>query len=59
MTYLLQCFLVALGLLASTPVLAQPAKRLQIERMTQLGKLWGKIKYYHPYLAYKEIDWER
>ena len=29
-----------------------------IERLIALCKLWNKIKYFHPYLAYKEIDWD-
>jgi len=31
---------------------------LQIERLAALGKLWGKIRYFHPYLAYKKINWD-
>src|SRR5215510_418083 len=28
------------------------------ERLADLGRLWGAIKYFHPYLAYKDIDWD-
>ena len=28
------------------------------ERLAALGRLWGAIKYFHPYLAYKNIDWD-
>ncbi len=28
------------------------------ERLAALGRLWGAIKYFHPYLAYKDIDWD-
>lgn len=28
------------------------------ERLAALGRLWGTIKYFHPYLAYKDIDWD-
>ena len=37
-----------------------PAKldSLRIARLCGLCKLWGAIKYFHPYLAYKEIDWD-
>ena len=31
---------------------------LQVERLAALGKLWGKVKYFHPYLTYKEINWD-
>lgn len=30
----------------------------RIERLAALGRLWGTLKYFHPYLAYKEIDWD-
>jgi C-terminal processing protease CtpA/Prc len=31
---------------------------LDVERLAHLGKLWGAVRYLHPYLAYKEIDWD-
>ncbi len=34
------------------------AQSLRIERLVALGKLWALIKYFHPYLAYKTIDWD-
>jgi C-terminal processing protease CtpA/Prc len=30
----------------------------QTERLAALGRLWGMVKYFHPFLAYKEIDWD-
>ena len=30
----------------------------QNNRLAQAGKLWGYIKYYHPYLQYKDISWD-
>src|SRR5258708_6745033 len=35
----------------------QSPKARPIERLSGLCKLWGTIKFFHPYLAYKEIDW--
>ena len=29
-----------------------------VERLAGLARLWGTIKYFHPYLAYREIDWD-
>jgi hypothetical protein len=29
-----------------------------VERLTHLGKLWGTVRYLHPFLAYREIDWD-
>ena len=31
----------------------------RIERLSELAKVWGTAKFFHPYLAYKEIDWDR
>jgi C-terminal processing protease CtpA/Prc len=28
------------------------------DHLAALGLLWGAIKYFHPYLAYKDIDWD-
>lgn len=49
--------------LSGLPYAPQPPARaandaVRIERLAALGKLWGAIKFFHPYLAYKEIDWD-
>jgi C-terminal processing protease CtpA/Prc len=41
--------------LAESPAPAQPA---DVERLTHLAKLWGTVRFLHPYLAYREIDWD-
>lgn len=28
------------------------------ERLVRLGKVWGTVRYLHPYLGYKDIDWD-
>jgi C-terminal processing protease CtpA/Prc len=28
------------------------------ERLAGLGRLWGAAKFFHPFLAYQEIDWD-
>ena len=36
-----------------------PSESKRIERLVGLCKLWGAIKYFHPYLAYRDdIDWD-
>ncbi len=30
----------------------------QVRRLTTLTKLWGTVRYFHPRLAYQEIDWD-
>lgn len=31
---------------------------LRIERLTGLCRVWGAVKFFHPYLAYRDIDWD-
>jgi hypothetical protein len=31
---------------------------MKTERLIALCKLWGVVKYFHPYLAYRPIDWD-
>ncbi len=36
------------------------AETTRIERLVALCNLWGTVKYFHPYLAYREdIDWDK
>jgi C-terminal processing protease CtpA/Prc len=49
-------FLLCLALLS--PAAAAPAPAPHIERIAQVGRLWGFVRYLHPYLAYREIDWD-
>lgn len=55
-------FLVLIALLIglpSVPPTAAEAPAPHIERITQVGELWGLVKYLHPYLAYRDIDWDK
>jgi C-terminal processing protease CtpA/Prc len=64
---LLLTHLAALLMLLCGSVQAQPsptpahsaADNARIERLVGLATLWGAVKYFHPYLAYREIDWDR
>lgn len=36
-----------------------PPPQTSIERLARVAKLWGKVRYLHPYLAYREdLDWD-
>ncbi|HEV7902834.1 MAG TPA: hypothetical protein VGO96_03245 [Pyrinomonadaceae bacterium] len=44
--------------LSQTPV--QPsADDARIARLVGLAKVWGAVKYFHPFLAYRDIDWDK
>jgi C-terminal processing protease CtpA/Prc len=40
---------------------AQPSsvEDARIARLIGLAKVWGTVKYFHPYLAYRDIDWDK
>jgi len=46
--------IVLLTSVSLAPVVAQDTAERdhQIERLAGLGKLWGDVKFFHPYLAY-------
>ncbi len=46
------------ALLLSPLLLAQP-QPAETERLLATGKLWVTVKYFHPYLAYRRIDWDQ
>jgi C-terminal processing protease CtpA/Prc len=31
----------------------------RVARLAGMGRLWGAVKFFHPYLAYKDIDWDK
>lgn len=31
----------------------------RIARLIGLAKVWGTVKYFHPFLAYRDIDWDK
>jgi C-terminal processing protease CtpA/Prc len=37
---------------------ARTLERVQIERLASLCRLWGSAKVFHPYLAYRDVDWD-
>jgi C-terminal processing protease CtpA/Prc len=41
---------------APSPAVAKPATA--VERLTHLARLWGAVRFLHPWLATREIDWD-
>src|SRR5689334_25386411 len=44
---------VALFLLSSAAFAAGP-----VDRLARVAKLWGTVRYLHPWVAYKDVDWD-
>src|SRR5215213_7398859 len=38
---------------------APPSEDVRIARLAGLAKVWGTVKYFHPFLAYRNIDWDK
>ena len=51
------CWLVLIQ--SGKPLIAQELKASQVERLEGLCRLWGSVKYVHPHLAYRDIDWDK
>ncbi len=53
--------LAALFLAMPFPVRSAPMPPPSVEtaRLAGLCRVWGVVKYFHPYLAYQPIDWDR
>ena len=52
--------LLALCLQAHAQAPARPAdEAARVERLAGLAKVWGAAKYFHPSLAYREVDWDK
>src|SRR5918998_2095004 len=43
---------------SQTPV-RQSTDDARIARLVGLAKVWGTVKYFHPFLAYRNIDWDK
>ena len=37
----------------------KPAEDPRVARLVGLAKVWGTVKYFHPFLAYRDIDWDK
>src|SRR5579872_5673817 len=58
-----RCFIVlalVMALFGKPGLAAEPtaADNARIDRIARLCKVWGTVRYLHPYLAYKDIDWD-
>lgn len=58
---ILTVFLVCVVLLCQTaPAQDKPyPEDPRVARLVGLAKVWGTVKYFHPFLAYREIDWDK
>jgi C-terminal processing protease CtpA/Prc len=55
-------FLIVLGTLggAAQNTGNASAEAVRIQRLSELAKVWGTVKFFHPFLAYRsDIDWDR
>jgi C-terminal processing protease CtpA/Prc len=48
----------ALCVVLAAPAAAQSADSVRLERLAALGRLWGVVKYFHPALLTRAVDWD-
>lgn len=54
-----KCLLMLVLFTAFSGVVQAQTEEKRIERLSGLAKVWGAVKYFHPYPAYREIDWDK
>ncbi len=50
--------LVGMSAIFASPAQTRPAEAVRIERLASLCRLWNSVKFFHPFLAYKDLDWD-
>ncbi len=51
------CVVSPQGAAAADQATPQPAAT-EADRLATVGRLWGQVKFFHPWLRYKSIDWD-
>jgi C-terminal processing protease CtpA/Prc len=46
------------SLSAPAAIVTESASDKHLDRLSGLCRVWGAIKFFHPYLAYKDINWD-
>ena len=61
LSFSLRALLIVVALLSQTTHAQNqtPEETKRIDRLIGLARVWGTVKYFHPYLAYREIDWDK
>jgi len=47
-----------LAVAVAFPVAAEQLSDDAVQRLATLGRVWGAVKFAHPYLGYRDIDWD-
>src|SRR5215213_9930860 len=59
LAFFLSALLLASAFCQTLQAQAPAAEDARIARLAGLAKVWGTMKYFHPFLAYREIDWDK
>lgn len=59
LAFLLNLLLLAPAFFQTLQAQPAPADDVRIARLAGLAKVWGSVKYFHPFLAYRDIDWDK
>jgi C-terminal processing protease CtpA/Prc len=53
-----RAILAALALLLTSVAFAAEPRDVHIDRLARVGRLWGMVRYLHPYVADRDVDWD-
>lgn len=56
---LLVLLFVSAGLAGAQPKAEVLNEWDRVDRLAGLARLWGTVKFFHPYIAYRQIDWDK
>jgi len=59
LAFFLSALLLAFAFDQTLQAQAPVAEDARIAKLAGLAKVWGTVKYFHPFLAYREIDWDK
>jgi len=55
----LKILVLILLILATGQATFSQTEQKRIDRLAGLAHVWGTVKFFHPYLAYRKIDWDK
>jgi hypothetical protein len=59
LAFFLSVIILAPAFCQSLKAQTTPVDDVRIARLAGLAKVWGTLKYFHPFLAYRDVDWDK
>src|SRR5215217_3833932 len=59
LAFLLSIFILTPAICQTLQAQQSPTEDTRIARLAGLARVWGTVKYFHPFLAHRDIDWDK